>query len=239
MKTMKKFCQSVLLMGALFVMLGIRAHAQEEQFTAGTVWGVTKTTEVKAAADDAAETVGEIKVSDAVIVAEDAANGWCKVQHQSIVGYIPTKNMRFYQPGMTEETEEEAPEAEEEAQETEEQAEEVEEETEEQPEEAEEEAQETEVQTATVEDLTQEFNAQHEIVTMGMEEYEQVTEEKKTAGIWGIVIGVLVVAIFAVGIISALKGDKGQSDDKKEKTEAGAAAKEAKTGDDSDTGAEK
>lgn len=159
MKIMRKCGPGVLLACMLFVMAGIGVQAQEEQFTAGTVWGVTGDTEVKETADDTAKTVGEIEDGTAVLVTEDAKEGWCKVQNQSVTGYIPVEALQIYQ-------------------------------------------------AVSAEELTREFVDQEQVSTTGIEEYEQAMKEKRTATIWGVIIGVLVVAIFAVGIISALKGNR-------------------------------
>lgn len=166
MKIMEKCGLGALLACILLVVMGVSVQANEEQFTAGTVWGVVSDTEVKETPDDSARTVGELEEGAAVILAEDTADGWCKIQNQSVTGYIPIEALQIYQAG-------------------------------------------------TAEELTQEFAQQEQMSTIGIEEYERAMEEKRTATIWGIVIGVLVVAVFAVGIISALKGDKEQ--DKKEK----------------------
>lgn len=169
MKAMKKFSLDVLLTCMLFAMVGISVQASEEQFTAGTVWGVARDTEVKETADIAAKTVGELEEGAAVILAEDTADGWCKVQNQSVTGYIPIEALQIYQAGESKE-------------------------------------------------LTQEFAEQEQLSITGIEDYEQIAKEKKTATIWGVVIGLIVVAIFAVGIISALKeNDKTGSRIKKKK----------------------
>ena len=159
MKTVRKCGLGVLLAGMLLAVVEISVKAQEEQFTVGTVWGVTKDTEVKETADTTAETVGEVETGAAVLILEDEADGWCKVQNQSLTGYIPIESLQTYQAG-------------------------------------------------DVDEMTQEFTEHEQVSTTGMEEYDQAIKEKKTATVWGIAIGVLIVAIFAVGIISALKGDK-------------------------------
>jgi len=162
MKVIRKYVPGVLLTCMLFVMAGISVQASEEQFKAGTVWAVTNDTEVKETANDAARTVGEIEAGTAVLLVEDAADGWCKVQNQSLIGYIPVEDIQKYQAGNEEE-------------------------------------------------LKKEFVEQEQMSITGIEEYEQTMKEKRTATIWGIIIGVLVAAIFAVGIILVLKGDKEQA----------------------------
>lgn len=159
MKIMGKCGLGALLACILLVVMGVSVQANEEQFTAGTVWGVVSDTEVKETADDSARTVGELEEGAAVILAEDTADGWCKIQNQSVTGYIPIEALQIYQAGEPEE-------------------------------------------------LTQEFTEQEQLSTTGVEDYEQIAKEKKTATIWGVIIGVIVVAIFAVGIISALKNNK-------------------------------
>ena len=58
------------------------------------------------------------------------------------------------------------------------------------------------------EELEQEFRVVEEEMLRTADEYELMQKEKHTATIWGTVIAVLVIAIFAVGIVSALKQNK-------------------------------
>lgn len=68
--------------------------------------------------------------------------------------------------------------------------------------------------------LKQEFEEVQEETVRTVEESELIQKSKRTSMIWGIVIAVLVAAIFAVGIISAIKKDKGEQEtEKKGETE--------------------
>lgn len=59
-----------------------------------------------------------------------------------------------------------------------------------------------------VEELDQEFETVEEETIRIIDEHELIQKSKKNSIIWGVIIGVLVLGIFAVGIISALKKDK-------------------------------
>lgn len=62
------------------------------------------------------------------------------------------------------------------------------------------------------EELEQEFEEVQEETARTVEESELIQKSKRTSMIWGIVIAVLVAAIFVVGIVSAIKKDKGEPD---------------------------
>lgn len=59
-----------------------------------------------------------------------------------------------------------------------------------------------------VEELDQEFEAVEEETIRIIDEHELVQKSKRTSIIWGVIIAVLILGIFAVGIVSALKKDK-------------------------------
>lgn len=68
--------------------------------------------------------------------------------------------------------------------------------------------------------LEQEFEEVQEETVRTIEESELIQKSKRTSMIWGIVIAVLVAAIFVVGIVSAIKKDKGEQEtEKKGETE--------------------
>ncbi len=69
------------------------------------------------------------------------------------------------------------------------------------------------VNAANAEALKQEFGVNEEFDSMVLEEYEYQKRQKRTTFIWGAVIGVLVVAIFAVGIVSAINGNKAEQNE--------------------------
>lgn len=58
--------------------------------------------------------------------------------------------------------------------------------------------------------LDEEFRSVQEANRMAYQEAENVKKQASSEKMWGIVIAVLVVAIFAVGIITALAGNKGK-----------------------------
>ncbi len=59
-----------------------------------------------------------------------------------------------------------------------------------------------------VEELDQEFEAVEEETIRIIDEHELIQKSKRTSIIWGVIIAVLILGIFAVGIVSALKKDK-------------------------------
>ncbi len=78
------------------------------------------------------------------------------------------------------------------------------------------------VNAENAEALKQEFGVNDEFGSMVLEEYDYQKKQKRTSFIWGVVIGVLVIAIFAVGIVSAInsnKAEQGEGDEKKEEKE--------------------
>lgn len=61
-------------------------------------------------------------------------------------------------------------------------------------------------------ELEEEFNTLEEDNRRMMDEYELEQKSKRSSIIWGVIIAVLVMAIFAVGIVSAVK--KGKEEEK-------------------------
>ena len=59
-------------------------------------------------------------------------------------------------------------------------------------------------------ELEKEFEVVSEETVRAVEESELLRRSKRTSMIWGIVIAVLIAAIFVVGIVSAIKKDKGE-----------------------------
>lgn len=57
-------------------------------------------------------------------------------------------------------------------------------------------------------ELDEEFEAVEEETRRIIDEHELAQKSKRKAIVWGIIIAILIVGIFAVGIISALKKDK-------------------------------
>ncbi len=84
------------------------------------------------------------------------------------------------------------------------------------------------VNAANAEALKQEFGVNEEFDSMVLEEYDYQKKQKRTSIIWGVVIGVLVVAIFAVGVVSAINSNKAEQgeEEQKEKAENGENVKE-------------
>ncbi len=75
------------------------------------------------------------------------------------------------------------------------------------------------VNAANAEALNQEFGVNEEFDSMVLEEYDYQQRQRRTSIIWGVVIGVLVIAIFAVGIVSAIHSNKAEQSEDNEKEE--------------------
>ncbi len=76
------------------------------------------------------------------------------------------------------------------------------------------------VNAEDAEALKQEFGVNDEFGSMVLEEYDYQKKQKRTSLIWGVVIGVLVIAIFAVGIVSAINSNKAEQDKEEQKEKA-------------------
>ncbi len=76
------------------------------------------------------------------------------------------------------------------------------------------------VNAANAEALKQEFGVNDEFGSMVLEEYDYQKKQKRTSLIWGVVIGVLVIAIFAVGIVSVIHSNKAEQGEEKHKEKA-------------------
>ncbi len=68
----------------------------------------------------------------------------------------------------------------------------------------------------SAEELEQEFEEVREDTLRVIDEHELEQKSKRASMIWGIVIAVLVVAIFTVGVVSAIKKDKEEETEKVE-----------------------
>ncbi len=86
------------------------------------------------------------------------------------------------------------------------------------------------VNAEDAEALKQEFGVNDEFGSMVLEEYDYQKKQKRTSLIWGVVIGVLVIAIFAVGIVSAINGNKAEQDKEEQKEKADDEEIEKETG---------
>ncbi len=76
------------------------------------------------------------------------------------------------------------------------------------------------VNAEDAEALKQEFGVNDEFGSMVLEEYDYQKKQKRTSLIWGVVIGVLVIAIFTVGIVSAINSNKAEQDKEEQKEKA-------------------
>lgn len=73
----------------------LSVKAQEEALSVNTAIYVQGNVQVMDKADADADIVGNIPDGTAVIVIEEANNGWVKVKYQTIEGYIQVSNVRF------------------------------------------------------------------------------------------------------------------------------------------------
>ncbi len=76
------------------------------------------------------------------------------------------------------------------------------------------------VNAENAEALKQEFGVNEEFDSMVLEEYDYQQRQRRTSIIWGVVIGVLVIAIFAVGIVSAIHSNKAEQGEEEQKEKA-------------------
>ncbi len=76
------------------------------------------------------------------------------------------------------------------------------------------------VNAANAEALKQEFGVNEEFDSMVLEEYDYRQRQRRTSIIWGVIIGVLVAAIFAVGIVSAIHSNKEEQGEEEQKEKA-------------------
>lgn len=89
MKIVSRYGAGLLAVCVLLILTGTGVRAAEmTQFVTGTVWKAVADTDVMEAADEESDKVGALKVGDAVFITEDEKDGWCKIQNQSVEGYI-------------------------------------------------------------------------------------------------------------------------------------------------------
>ena len=96
MRILRKYGVGLLAACVLFVLAGISVRAAETtQFVTGTVWKAAMDTDVMETADKESDKAGTLKMGDAVFVTEDEQDGWCKIQNQSVEGYIQVSALQM------------------------------------------------------------------------------------------------------------------------------------------------
>ena len=208
----------------IFLGLGVPVRATEVTMT---LQQTTRDVEIKEKPDQNANTVSELPAGTGVVVYGEPQNSWSQIEYAGVSGYVESNTLRAYPvDGIAEELEQEVKEMPG-AEEMQEDSRQVtdEDEMEQQSEQAptidagsdiESSASETYAVDGGTEELDQEFEEVEEEMLRVIDEHELVQKSKQTSRIWGVVIGALVIAIFAVGVVSALKKDKGGETEKVE-----------------------
>lgn len=210
----------------IFLGLGVPVRATEVTMT---LQQTTRDVEIKEKPDQNANTVSELPAGTGVVVYGESQNSWSQIEYAGVSGYVESNALRAYPvDGSAEELDQEVEEIQEDTpQVTDEQ--EMEEETEQESvqeseqipaiaEENNSESSDSETYIAddSTEELDQEFEEVQEEMLRVIDEHELEQKSKQTSRIWGIIIGALVIAIFAVGVVSALKKDKEEETEKVE-----------------------
>lgn len=230
---MKKNLSRILGVFMLLLVMGMTVCAADAvDIKKNRVFQVNSDVELHEQPDVASAVVAALPGGTAVIVKEDAQGDWCKVAYQDQTGYVQIAFLGILgapvvvsEPGQeTQSADEAAPEAlvaDEEALPAGEMH----------PEDKDAQSEtavgeETQSSKEAVSDggnsavamdvdvLNQEFKVVREENQQSFQQAETALEQGTSNKIWGIVIGVLVVAIFAVGIVTTLVGNKGKKKEK-------------------------
>ncbi|MDE7201245.1 MAG: SH3 domain-containing protein [Lachnospiraceae bacterium] len=181
---MKKQLGRILGVLVMLLVMGMTVCASDaEDIKINKIFQLNSDVELHEQPDTASEVTASLPGGTTVIVKEDAKDGWCKVAYQENAGYVEISFLGLI-------GSQSAP-AVSEHQGT------------------------TENETASgivgnVSALDEEFKTMKEEGRLAYQEAEDAKEQAKAEKKWGVVIAVLVIAIFAVGIISTLrnKGNK-------------------------------
>lgn len=149
-----------------------------EEIDANVLLQLTQDVKLYESPDENSEVVGELSAGTPVISGEKNADGWIKVSYQELTGYTKFETVQVVYDTTLKQNET---------------------------------ADSTAIDNSQAADTTaldQEFEqiANQNALIINELEYDKSQRRQKT--IWGIVIAVLVVAIFAAGIISAVKKNK-------------------------------
>lgn len=228
------------ILGVLFILLvaGMTVCAEDaENIKKNRVFQTNGDVELHETPDAASAITGTLPSATPVIVKEDAKDGWCKVSYQETAGYVQISYLvplgsqvvpiapegqdaagngtvpaegaaqgnEVQDPGaqsaggevQSSETQPSAGEAQDPVPETQPSAGEVQDSG-------------TQDEPANVNSLDEEFRIIQEENQLSLQEAEAAKAREKSDKMWKIIIGVLVVAIFAVGIITTLAGSKGK-----------------------------
>lgn len=206
----------------IFMGLGMSVRATDVTMT---LQQTTKEAEIKEEPDQNANTLSELPAGTGVIVYGEPQDSWSQIEYAGVSGYMESSALKPYMVGSVEELEQEFEGVQEDTLQV------IDEhETEQESEQAsaidagsdstttlQQATKDTEIKVDdSTEELDQEFEEVQEDMLRTIEEYEMEQKSKRTATLWGIIIAVLVIAIFAVGIVSALKKDKEEETEKME-----------------------
>lgn len=96
-------CTKIVFMLLFFLMVSLPVRAEEadtgdgkNEFAAGTVWEIARNTDVKETPDGESRTKYVFTAGTSVVLLEEEQDGWCLVQNQENVGYIPTNALQIY-----------------------------------------------------------------------------------------------------------------------------------------------
>ncbi|MDE5825272.1 MAG: SH3 domain-containing protein [Lachnospiraceae bacterium] len=181
---MKKQLGRILGVLVMLLVMGMTVFASDaEDIKMNKIFQLNSDVELHEQPDTASEVTVSLPGGTTVIVKEDAKDGWCKVAYQENAGYVEISFLGLIGSQSTPAV-------------TDHQS-------------------TTENETApgnvgNVSALDEEFKTMKEEGRLAYQEAEDAKEQAKAEKKWGVVIAVLVIAIFAVGIISTLrnKGNK-------------------------------
>ena len=223
---MKRSLYRILSVFFILLAMGMTVCAADaENIKKSRVFQTINDVELHEKPDAASAIIGTLSSGTPVIVKEDAKDGWCMVAYQETVGYVEVSFLGILGsqimpaaaevPNVTasESTPADGAVPDHEAQ----SADGAVQNNEAQPNDGA--AQNDDAQSAggaaqvalvNAEALDEEFKIVQEENLLAYQEAEAAKEQAKSNRIWGIVIAVLVIAIFAVGIVTTLVGNKGK-----------------------------
>lgn len=215
---MKRSLYRILSVFFILLAMGMTVCAADaENIKENRVFQTNSDVELHEKPDAASTIIGTLSGGTPVIVKEDAKDGWCMVSYQETVGYVevsflgilgsqimPAAAVSNVTASESASTDGAVPDHEVQSADGAVQN---------------NEAQNNEVQSAdgaaqvalvNTDVLDEEFKIVQEENLLAYQEAQAAREQAKSNRIWGIVIAVLVIAIFAVGIVTTLVGNKGK-----------------------------
>ena len=177
------------ILGALLILLvmGMTVCAADAgDIKKNTVLQTNSEVELHEAPDASSAVTATLPSGTPVIIKEDAADGWCKAAYKEDEGYVQTSCLV----GLGSQSTPAADET--------------------QPADGDEAAKGDDAVPENGNALDDEFKTIEEAAIVAYQEAETAKDQAASEKVWGIVIAVLVVAIFAVGIITTVRNNKGK-----------------------------